>query len=156
MAHEITVKHVAAQPVAAVRTHTSLATIGPAVQAGFGSLMAYLAKAGVDPAAAPLVVYHDVIDRETSGDVEICIPVARSVAGEGEVYGAELPAADVATTVHQGAYAELGHVYQTLADWIQGQGHEVAGPPREIYLNDPRTVAEEELLTEIDWPIRAA
>jgi effector-binding domain-containing protein len=30
----------------------------------------------------------------------------------------------------------------------------MAGPPRELYLNDPQEVPPEEILTEIDWPIR--
>ena len=38
----------------------------------------------------------------------------------------------------------LGEVY----------GTELAGGPREVYLNDPSQVAEADLLTEVQWPIR--
>lgn len=38
--------------------------------------------------------------------------------------------------------------------WIQEHGHEAAGPPREVYLNDPTEVGEAEQLTRVDWPIK--
>jgi len=43
--------------------------------------------------------------------------------------------------------------YHTLTGWISEHGHEIEGPPREIYLNDPQTVAPEELLTRVEFPI---
>ena len=33
-------------------------------------------------------------------------------------------------------------------------GTELAGGPREVYLNDPGQVPEPDLLTEVQWPIR--
>ena len=31
---------------------------------------------------------------------------------------------------------------------------ELAGGPPEVYFNDPREVAEADLLTEVQWPVR--
>lgn len=56
--------------------------------------------------------------------------------------------------MHRGPNNEIGPAYHTLAGWIQEHGHELAGPPREIYLNDPQEVEPAEIPTEIDWPIR--
>jgi effector-binding domain-containing protein len=36
---------------------------------------------------------------------------------------------------------------------MAANGRTPAGPPREVYLNDPATVAAADLLTEIDWPV---
>lgn len=43
--------------------------------------------------------------------------------------------------------------YHTVMGWISEHGHEIAGPPRETYLNDPQTVPPEELLTRVEFPI---
>jgi effector-binding domain-containing protein len=40
-----------------------------------------------------------------------------------------------------------------VTGWIQEQGHQIAGAPREIYLNDPKSVIPDDLLTEIQFPI---
>ncbi|MDD1774576.1 MAG: AraC family transcriptional regulator, partial [Methanobacterium sp.] len=32
-------------------------------------------------------------------------------------------------------------------------GYEIAGPPMEFYLNDPREVPESEILTEVRQPV---
>lgn len=41
----------------------------------------------------------------------------------------------------------------TIASWIHERGHRILGPCREINLNSPADVAEEGLLTGIQWPI---
>lgn len=61
----------------------------------------------------------------------------------------------MASVVHRGSYADLGPAYAAIGSWIQAHGHTVAGPSREIYLNNPGDTAEAELLTEIQWPIDA-
>lgn len=154
MPYEVTVKEVPPQPVAAVRRHTTLERIGETVGGGFAELMAFLGTRGVQPSGAPLVVYHDEIDQETDGEIEMCVPVAGPLEGEGDVRVIELEGGPTATTVHRGPYNEIGPAYHTLAGWIQEHGHELAGPPREIYLNDPQEVEPADILTEIDWPIR--
>lgn len=155
MPYDVTTKDLPDQPVAAVRKTTSLADIGDDIAAGFGALMHYMGPRGIAPSGAPLVVYHDMIDADTDGDVEVCIPVAEPVDGaDGEVYGSTLVGGTVAATVHRGPYDQIGPAYHVLAGWVSEHGHELAGPPRERYLNDPREVPPDELLTEINWPIR--
>lgn len=67
----------------------------------------------------------------------------------------EVPAQLVASTVHRGPYDELASAYHTLTGRIAEHGHQAAGPPRELYLNDPGEVPPEELLTEVQWPIES-
>jgi hypothetical protein len=56
-----------------------------------------------------------------------------------------------ATTVHRGPYEQIGPAYHTLTGWISEHGHDIAGPPREIYLNDPQMVPPEDLLTRVEF-----
>jgi len=156
MPYEVTVKQLPAQPVAATRTTTDLRHISTAISDGAHAVLGELGRRGLEPAGPLQVVYHatEVLDEETRAPIEICFPVAAPFDGSGEVYGTELPAGPAAVTVHRGPYAEIGPAYHTVSGWIADHGHELAGGPREVYRNDPREVAEADLLTEVQWPIR--
>lgn len=98
-------------------------------------------------------VYHQVIDEETDGDIEICVPVGSALPDGDEVYTRELQGGTMATTMHRGPYQEIAPAYHTVIAWISDHGHEIAGPPREVYLNDPQTVPEKEHLTRVEFPV---
>jgi len=66
------------------------------------------------------------------------VPVAQPFPGVGEVVGEELPPLLVASAIHKGPYEECGPAYKAVEEWIQSHGHVSVGPPREIYLTDPR------------------
>jgi effector-binding domain-containing protein len=148
--YDVTIKEVPPTQVVATRRHTDLAHIGDAIADGFAAVAT--AAAG-PPAGAPFIIYHDVIDEQTDGDIEICLPVGTPATLEGEVYGSEVCGGSVVSTVHRGPYDQIGPAYHTLTGWVQEHGHEFAGPPREIYLNDPTVVDPEDILTEVQWPI---
>ncbi len=156
MPYEVTLKQVPAQSIAALKVHTDLSKIGEDIGSGFTTLVQAVGAASTYIAGAPLVVYHDVIDEQTDGDIEICVPVPPGVdAPNNGVEWKELPEGSVASTMHHGPYNEIAPAYHTVTGWIQDHGHQITGAPREIYLNDPQTVAEEELLTEVQFPIEA-
>lgn len=153
MPYEVEVIEAAPQTIAAVKVHTTLKKIAEEIPTGFGAVVQAMGSAGLAPAGPPLLVYHDVIDEETDGDVEICVPVNGQIDGVSEVYTRELEGGSMASTIHHGPYQEIAPAYHTVTGWISEHGHEIAGPPREIYLNDPQTVPEEELLTRVEFPI---
>lgn len=155
MPYDIAVEQVPERTVAALRKATSLKTIGEDMGAGFGALMQFMGAAGAMPMGAPFIVYWDIIDEETSGDIEFCVPVAPGLTGSESVEVKTLPSEPVAFTIHHGPYREISPAYHTLTGWISDNGHEMTGPPREIYLNDPTQVSEAELLTRVEWPIDA-
>lgn len=149
-------KQTADQHVAALHMATRLAVIGEDIATGFTTLMGALSQAGAEPVGAPFIVFHDVIDEQTDGDIEICIPIPAEVdASHDEVDFKTVPGGTVATTTHRGPYDEISPAYHAVTGWIQDHGHQIAGPPREIYLNDPKTVLPDDLLTELQFPIHA-
>jgi len=156
MPYDVQIIEVAPQQVAAIRFHTTLSRIGDDIAAGFGSLVRDLGAQGAAPSGAPFIVYHDVIDEETDGDVEICIPIAADFSGGADTYGRTLEGATMATAVHHGPYQEIAPAYHTLTSWVSEHGHELSGPPREVYVNDPQAVPPEELLTRVEFPINNA
>ena len=155
MPYDVEVTEVAPQLVAATTVHTNLSRIGDDIGAGFGTLMMGMGRAGVAPSGMPLIVYPDIIDDETGGALEICVPIAVDFAGDGDVYARELEGGTMATTVHHGPYEQIAAAYHTLTGWVSEHGHEIAGPSRETYLNDTQVVAPDELLTRVVFPICA-
>lgn len=153
--YEIEIAEVAPQLVAATTVHTSLKRIGQDIGIGFGTLMQGMARERLAPAGAPFVIYTTVIDEESGGDIELGVPVARELPAGGDVYSRELEGGPMATAVHLGPYEGIGSAYHALTMWISEHGHEIAGPPREIYLNDPQVIAPAELLTRVEFPICA-
>jgi len=106
-------------------------------------------------------VFHRPPDGDTDGDIAMCIPVADTVDLEAEpadghpVTSMVFEGGVVASIVHRGSYDNMGQTYATMAAWIQERGHSITGPTREIYLNSPAEVADEDLLTELLFPIDA-
>ncbi len=160
LTYDVTIKDIPTHAVASVTVHTSLATIGDAIAKGFGAVVGAISAARVAPAGAPFIVYHQVIDEDTDGNIEICVPVPAStgerVGGPGDVVWKQVPGGPVAATTHRGPYAEIGPAYHTVTGWIHDHGHTITAPPREVYLNDPQLVAPEDLLTEVQFPIDAS
>lgn len=139
--------------VASVRSETRLSGIGHAISEGFTTLAASLAGASVVPVGAPLVVYHDVIDEDAPGEVEMRIPVRAGINVPTGVAIRDLEGGLMAKTRHTGPYEMIGPAYPALSAFIAEHGYEPVGPPRETYLNDPNQVSQSELLTTVEFPV---
>jgi len=153
MPYDVQVKEVPELLVASVTRYASQATIGKEIGEGFASLMEAVGPVGYGN-GMPGIAYPDVIDEWTDGTIEIFMPVARHFDPPEGMEVKLQPAMTVAWTIHRGPYAECALAYHTLVGWIQEHGHEMAGAPRELYLNDPGEAGEDEALTEIQFPIR--
>jgi effector-binding domain-containing protein len=152
---EVTIK--ATAPVIALthRTDTTYPGIFEDIPAGFETVIKVLEKAGVDPVGPPFTRYHRVPDADTSGNIEMCIPVATVVQGRDGIEIVEIDAHVSASIIHRGSYEDMGKSYNTVAAWIHERGHRIIGPHREVYLNSPADVDEDDLLTEVLFPIDA-
>lgn len=89
---------------------------------------------------------------------EACIPIdpESDIKPGDEVSIRQLPACTVVFTRHQGGFGEVGKTYDRLLEWVGDNGHEVTGPSRELYLTNPMQTEEEELVTEIQIPVKPA
>ena len=81
------------------------------------------------------------------------MPASEKVEDSDEIDCYELPDGKVAKIIHKGPYQDCGPAYERLYAWLGENGKRIVGPTREIYLNDPNEVPQEELLTEIYAPI---
>lgn len=142
------------QHVLAVKVHTSLRKMVNDVQVGFDILRRGLVRSGLSPTGAPMALYDKVIDQDTDGDIELAVPVSASFATEGALYGRLLEGGTMATAVHRGPYRGIARSYHALSDWVSKKSYDIVGPTRETYINDPRMVRPEDILTRLEFPVR--
>lgn len=116
-------------------------------------------QGGVAFGGAPFVIFHDAAFSAENLDVEVVIPVAAEPAGAPEAGGRALVAhtlpgvAQAACLLHAGDFDGLPQSYTALGQWIEGNGYQIAGPAREVYLRAPDEAGG--ALTEIQWPVTA-
>jgi len=125
-----------------------------------GELCAFVCPAdGRQPAAkvtGPVMfICHEEEYRETDADIEVAIPIVGPVSIDGtEIEVRNLPGGRVLSVLHTGPYPGVGKAYERLFAYMGEHGLAPAGPSRELYLNDPAEVPEDELLTEVQFPVQ--
>ena len=59
----------------------------------------------------------------------------------------------ILTLIYKGPYACLHEAWSWIGAYAEERKFSIAGPPRELYLNDPSEIEESELLTELQIPL---
>jgi effector-binding domain-containing protein len=120
----------------------------------------HAAQNGIQMIGPPMYICHETsvedatkADKEGNADVEVAVPILEGGKETDEIICYELPAAKMVKTLHKGPYREEGATYEKLFAWLEKNNKTIIAPIREIYLNDPHEVSEEELLIEIYAPI---
>jgi len=142
---DVAVKELPAQPYVSRTATVAIGELSGYIERTIAEL-----AAGATMTGAPFVLYHDPVNDETDGRIEVCLPTAEDPDG-----GGVLPAGPVAFTVvagEQAEYPEILAAYDAVAGWAKQHGHELAGPPREIYPFDASKGAPPRF--GIAWPIR--
>ncbi len=103
-----------------------------------------------------MAIYHDQEYKEKDADIEVAIPITGRIEVDEDMEVKNLPPARVLAVVHKGSYDTLHLIYKDLYEYMMKNGMEFAGPGRELYLSDPCKTIPEELLTEIQLPIKEA
>ena len=94
---------------------------------------------------------HDVSPEELQ--YEMGITFTGDINGENRVKVKEIPAHQVVSTVYKGPYGHAAQIYPALIKYANENGYNIAGPVKEIYMNNPMEVTEDELLTEVQFPV---
>jgi AraC family transcriptional regulator len=145
-----------------VRRLAVIAHQGPYEEIGrsFEAFGAICQSRSLWPQVGPmLAIYLD--SPETVPPAELRSYAGGQFHGGGIPQGLEeqtLPGGRTAVLTYKGPYSGIGPAYDTLfGNWLPGSGEEPADSPCfEIYLNNPREVPPEELLTEICLPLKGS
>ena len=130
------------------------------IGAAFDRLMAWAGPKGITvPPALGVAVYLSDMKRHVR-------PPSRRRSPDSTMVGSAVEA-DETVTIHEvsggrhavflfkGPYAQIMEGYRELFAWLPASGEEPAHRPMfEVNLNDPRTTAPDELLTELCLPLR--
>ena len=102
-----------------------------------------------------MTIYHDHEYKEEDADLEVAVPITGKVTLNDPSFEVKnLPKRKVASLVHKGSYEIIGMEYKNLYEYIMKNGLEMTGPMMDIYLNDPNTVEPDDILTEIQAPVK--
>lgn len=112
-------------------------------------LFATIAREGLTPLGAPMFFYHDAEFNPAGSDVEFAIPVAERVRGTRD-----LLAMLCAKSICKGPYDGLNATYAGLKAWMEREGYVLTAAPFDIYIGDPQTQAEADLVTEVYFPVK--
>lgn len=134
-----------------IRTTVSLQKLPDTLTEIYGELMEYLQRREAAMQGPPFVLYHNQ-DMEAL-DVEAGFPVGQVLPDEGRVRAGRLPGGRVLSAVHTGPYTTLEKTYQPLMAHIEEKGLAVTPWMYELYLNCPDETPQEELQTEICFPL---
>jgi effector-binding domain-containing protein len=150
--YKVVVKKVEAQLIASVRG------ILPAysdVGQFYGEIFKHLAKKMIfKPAAPTMLICYDSEYKERDVDVELCVPVKKSIPGSDKVKVYELPEIEAACIIHKGPYEKFGETYGALMAWIDTHAYQVTGPSREVYITSPYDTEDTtKYVTEIQFPV---
>ena len=123
--------------------------IGASMAEAFGTLMSFVAAKGIKPGSAPMAIYLGMDPAVLRYRAAFAVSEADCSVVEGEVGADHLPAGEAMTTRHIGPYAILNQTHRTLWSHMEETGVKGAFPIWETYLNDPKTTAPEDLVTEV-------
>jgi effector-binding domain-containing protein len=87
-------------------------------------------------------------------DVEIGFPVAQPIQGKGEIQASQVPGGKLGYALHTGRYGDIAPAYDALTQFVKELGYEPTGVSYEFYLNDPEETPQEQLLTQIVFPLK--
>lgn len=101
-----------------------------------------------------MMLCHDEEYRETDADIGVAVPISgRITVDEPSIEIKTLPGVRAISVVHKGPYRNIDKAYAAVLQFAAEKGLALALPYRELYLNDPNEVPEEELMTEIQFPV---
>ena len=149
-------------PYVAVLRRVPMSEIGRISASTHDLVLDFVRQGGGEP-GAPLIKYN-LVDMDGIMELEFGVLLNSDVTATGEFFVGELPAGRYATITHTGPYDELYDVTGLFVGWAKERGIAWDSEPEgagerfvsrvETYLNDPADVAEQELVTQLDFKVR--
>jgi len=140
------------QPVLSIRTRSAVQDLPEVFGRCYGAIAQYLGELGETPSGAPFAGYYNMDMQDL--DIEIGFPVTRPMEGKGEIQAGFIPGGKMATYLHIGPYKKVEPAYNALIEYLAQNKYESTGVSYEFYLNDPAETQEEELQTQVVFPLK--
>jgi effector-binding domain-containing protein len=155
---EITQVEVTAQPILYIEEETSLNPDSIKMKIGnaYGEIMALMSVAQLDMAGAPMAITTEFHLETLFWKFNAAIPAnyPEDLKLDGRIKSGLTYAGKAVKGVHLGAYTESMATYNAIEKYIKDNNLEFNGEPWEEYIDDPMEVKEEDLKTNIYFPIK--
>jgi effector-binding domain-containing protein len=109
------------QPYVGIRSQVTMQEIKTTLPPLIGEVFGWLESKGLAAAGAPFWRYL-IVDMGAKMEIDVAVPVAAAVPGEGRIIADVLPAGRYAVLVHTGPYEGLYEATKALLDWARGKG----------------------------------
>lgn len=158
--YDVTIKQVKPQTILSAREVVSdLGAMKPFFAKWYGVMYEFATLNNLKPGMA-MAIYHDTGGfREEDIDSEAAVPLEvapnRTALPQGVSMRELADSETVASVIHHGSYDTILNAYAAVNEWIQGNGYQVVGAVREIYLRGPETGEDSrEYVTELNYPVK--
>ena len=138
MAYDITVRHVAAQPLAAARERMAAREIPARFKVPLDKVWAFLKQHPElhAPHGHNVFLYRHDMGPQGEMTIDFGVQASRPFEAKGDVHCAMTPDGAVATTMHRGPYSGLKPAHEAIHAWADANGRRIGGWSWEIY-GDP-------------------
>ena len=140
--------------VAIKRTGINMDQIAAVMEEAYPKVMAFFAEQGKEYAGVPYCAYMNGNEDYSLFDIELGIPIAEPVAVQGELFMSRNCEGKAITTTYQGPYKGVEAAYVALMNYAKENSLELTGVYYDYYLNNPADTPENELLTQVVFPIK--
>jgi len=147
--YEIEIKEIPSITVASVRFKGKYSDVGKHI----GKIYQVVKDKA---SGSPFNLYYDK-EYQENADIELCVPIKKSISGSDDISVKILPAMKAITTVHTGDYQKLNEAYKAVLDFAKEKGLELMTPSREVYEKGPGMIFKgnpEKYVTEIMVPYK--
>ncbi|MGI5351948.1 MerR family transcriptional regulator [Streptomyces sp. CA-250714] len=108
----------------------------------------------LDPAHPPRLTGLFPLDMEEQVPVAVAAALEEGAAAPESTAVDLLPGGVFACATHIGPYAQIPLTAHALLAWCAEHGHALAGPLREVYVDDPAVTPPDQLVTRLMVPVR--
>ncbi|MGH8159916.1 MAG: MerR family transcriptional regulator [Rhodanobacter sp.] len=122
--------------------------------AAFTEIYGAIDSLGLKAAGPSGGLYTNDLFNHGEGEATLFVPVGERTCPVGRTHHLQIPAAELAVTVHHGTHTNVDRTYGALGTHVTEYELGVDGPIREYYLVDRFNTPDSTLwCTEIAWPI---
>lgn len=152
--YEVRERDVVEQTVLTEQRHVFVGDLSNWISDTLGRLYGKAEQLGLESGDS-FVIYHGEVNEDSDGPVECCVPVAGEADLDGQASRIEPAHREAYTriTVAQAEFPQILSAYEAVERWVQQNGKEMLGPPREVYFGDFAHLAPNDEGCDIAFPI---
>ena len=148
MGLEVKMKTISPKQVLSATYHVKVGELDQKIKETLTAMIKMMEEQNVEQSGPPFGIYHGPINEKEDGPIEICLPVRGSVAGTEMIVFKQLYGGNAASVTLQSDQCEFPAIlkgYDAVTEWIQANGYQKFGPPREIWHSGPGPDARMEI-----------